>query len=118
MSKRDVRLFLSDILDAISKIERYTDGLSFSEYEKNDMVVDAVTRNLEVIGEAAKMIPPELKTRYSSIEWRRVSGFRDIAIHAYFNVDSEIMWNIATQYLSTLKAVVTKMLSDAEEHQY
>ena len=64
MSKRDVRLFLSDILEAITKVERYTAGLSFEEFQANDMVIDAVTRNLEVIGEAVKRIPHELRVKY------------------------------------------------------
>ncbi len=55
------------------------------------MVVDAVTRNLEVIGEAAKRVPGELRSRYEAIDWRRVAGFRDIAIHAYFAVDVEMV---------------------------
>lgn len=57
MSKRDLRLFLADILDAIAKVERYIEGISFEEFQSNEMVIDAVTRNLEVIGEAVKRIP-------------------------------------------------------------
>ncbi len=64
MSKRDVRLYLTDILDCIDRIERYTTGLSYEDFIKNEMVIDAVTRNLEIIGEASKNIPPELHARY------------------------------------------------------
>ena len=87
MSKRDVRLYLTDILDCIDRIERYTTGLSYEDFIKNEMVIDAVTRNLEIIGEASKNIPPELLARYSAIDWKRVTGFRNIAIHTYFAVD-------------------------------
>jgi uncharacterized protein with HEPN domain len=59
MSKRDARLFLSDILEAVEKIERYTTGLSFEQFESNDMIVDAVVRNLEIIGKAARHLPKE-----------------------------------------------------------
>jgi uncharacterized protein with HEPN domain len=73
-----------------------------------------VTRNLEVIGEAAKQIPVELRAKYSAIDWKRVSGFRDIAIHAYFEVDVQIVWTIATQQLADLKRVIAQMLKELE----
>jgi uncharacterized protein with HEPN domain len=78
------------------------------------MVVDAVTRNLEVIGEAAKRVPGELRSRYEAIDWRRVADFRDIAIHAYFAVDVEMVWTIATERLGELKVVVQQMLQDIQ----
>jgi uncharacterized protein with HEPN domain len=109
MSKRDVRLFLHDMLEAINKIERYVAGLSFAQFESNDLVVDAVVRNLEVIGEAAKYIPPHLRDRYDAVDWVRVVGFRNIVIHAYFDVDVEIVWTIATQRLRELKTVLQQM---------
>lgn len=74
MSKRDVRPFLTDMLEAIEKIEHYTAGLSFEQFETNEMVVDAVVRNLEIIGEAARYIPPDLREQYHEIEWSRVEG--------------------------------------------
>jgi uncharacterized protein with HEPN domain len=112
MSKRDPRLFMTDILEAIEKVERYTAGFSFDQFEANEMVLDAVVRNLEVIGEAARYIPPTLRERYAQIEWSRVVGFRNIVIHTYFAVDVEIVWTIATQRLSELKAVLAEMLQD------
>jgi uncharacterized protein with HEPN domain len=112
MSKRDVRLFLEDIMKAIVKVERYTAGLSFEEFENNEIVIDAVTRNLEVIGEAAKHIPLETRAGYDAIDWRKVAGFRDIAIHAYFDVDVEIVWTIVSQQLADLRLVVIQMLHD------
>lgn len=112
MSKRDVRLFLSDILDAIAKVEKYTAGLSFGDFQGNDMVVDSVTRNLEIIGEAAKQIPMDLRAQYTAIDWKRVCGFRDVAIHMYFAVDVEIVWTISTQQLEQLKQVVEQMFRD------
>ncbi len=112
MSKRDVRVFVADMLQAIEKIERYTRGLSFDHFERNDMVTDAVVRNLEVIGEAARHIPPGLREQYPEIDWTRVIGFRNIVIHAYFAVDLEIAWTIATQRLSQLKTILQRMLRD------
>ncbi|MFN3762469.1 MAG: DUF86 domain-containing protein [Anaerolineae bacterium] len=112
MSKRSPVVLLHDILQAINKIERFTAGLSFDDFEENDQVVDAVIRNLEVIGEAVKHIPAEIRSRYDAVEWRRVAGFRDVAIHAYFEVDIHIIWTIITQQLPGFKAVVERMLDD------
>lgn len=112
MSKRDVLLYLQDILEAIDKVRRYTAGMSFEEFKSNEMAIDAVTRNLEVIGEAAKRIPEETRSQYPEIEWRRVAGFRDIAIHMYFAVDIEIVWVIATERLEELRDVVVRMIEN------
>jgi uncharacterized protein with HEPN domain len=112
MSKRDVGLFIHDMLEAVEKVERYTSGLSYQQFDGNDLVVDAVVRNLEIIGEAAKFIPPDMRSRYDAINWSRVVGFRNIVIHAYFAVDVEIVWTIATQRLADLKPVLEKMVQD------
>ena len=112
MSKREVRLFLSEMLESVEKIERYTAGLSFEDFERQEMVVDAVVRNLEIIGEAAKHIPDNLREQYQTLEWSRVVGFRNIVIHEYFDVDLEIIWTIATQRLPDLKVVLQQMLSE------
>jgi uncharacterized protein with HEPN domain len=114
MSKRDPRLFMIDVLNAIDKIERYTAGVTFDQFEANEMVLDAVVRNLEIVGEATRYIPTTLRERYTQIEWSRVVGFRSIVIHAYFAVDVEIVWTIATQRLSELKTVLTEMLEDLD----
>ena len=112
MSKRDPYLFLIEMLESIEKVERYTAGLTFDEFEANDMVLDAVVRNLEIIDEAAGRIPATMREQYTQIEWSRVVGFRNIVIHAYFAVDVEIVWTIATQRLAELKAVLGEMLQD------
>ena len=112
MSERDVRLFLLDILEAIGKVQSYITGLDQDGFVSNDMVIDAVVRNLEVIGEAAKRIPQHLRDVYSDIEWHRVVGFRNIAIHTYFDVDTDIVWVIASQQLAPLRQLVERMLAD------
>jgi uncharacterized protein with HEPN domain len=87
MSKRDPRLFVADMLAAIEKVDRYTDGLSYQQFEANEMVTDAVVRNLEIVGEAARYIPATLRDRYAQIEWSRVVGFRNIVIHTTRQAD-------------------------------
>jgi len=115
MSKRSLVFFIKDMLEAITKIERYVCGLTYENFAENDMVLDAVVRNLEVIGEAARHLPQELRERYNDIDWRRVVGFRNIVVHEYFDVDPQIVWVIATQHLTELKGVLEKMLNDLGE---
>ncbi len=91
------------MLEAIEKIERYTSGLTFAEFETNDMAADAVVRNLEIIGEAARHIPSDWRAHHAGVDWRRVIGFRNIVIHEYFAVDLEIVWTIVTRQLEPLK---------------
>ena len=74
--KRDFTLFIKDILTSIEKIQRYTSKLSFEEFSNNDMIIDAVIRNFEIIGEAVKKIPDEIKKQYPDIEWKESAGFR------------------------------------------
>jgi len=112
MSKRSVLLFVQDMLEAIGKVERYTAGLTYEQFEANDMVMDAVVRNLEIIGEAARHIPEDLRSRYTGVDWRRVVGFRNIVIHEYFDVDIEIIWTIVKEQLPILKQVLQSMLAD------
>ncbi len=114
MPERDVRLFLLDMLESIAKIERYIDSLDKAAFVANDMALDAVTRNLEIIGEAARQIPETLRERYPLVPWRRVVGLRNVVIHQYFAVDPDIIWTIATQQLPELKTLLQTMLRDLE----
>lgn len=110
MPKRSALLFLADILESIDKVQRYTADMSFEEFAYDDMTVDAVVRNLEIIGEAARQVSPELRELYPSIDWVAVVGFRNVVIHEYFDVDLEIVWTIATQRLSQLQFTVQEMI--------
>lgn len=92
MKKRSFRLYLKDILEAIEKINNYTKNLSFEEFSQNTMIVDAVIRNFEIIGEATKHIPEEIRKSYPEIPWKEMAGMRDKMIHEYFGVDLEIVW--------------------------
>ena len=88
---RDFRLYLMDILQACDKVIRYSSELTFENFSKDDMRYDAILRNLEILGEAAKHIPEETRSKYPQIEWRRISSLRDIVAHAYFGISNEIV---------------------------
>ena len=112
MSKRDWRLFVSDILESIEKIERYTLGVSYEEFMKDDKLKDAVVRNLEIIGEAANYIPDEIKVKYKDIPWRQIVGLRHRLIHGYFVVDYDIVWNIVIKDIPRLKTAIKRILEE------
>jgi uncharacterized protein with HEPN domain len=82
-------VYLQDILDACEKIRRYTSGMTLQQFGSDEKTVDAVIRNLEVIGEAARKIPSEMRAATAEIEWQRVAAMRNVLIHAYFGVDAE-----------------------------
>lgn len=110
MKKRSYRMFVEDILEAMDKIERYIKGLSYETFAENEMIVDAVIRNLEIIGEASRNIPEAVREKYPDIPWKRMIGLRNIAIHEYFGVDLGIIWEIIIRNLPETKPMVTEML--------
>jgi len=112
---RDHLLFLEDILEAIAKIERYTQGLSLETFRENDMAVDAVIRNFEVIGEAVRHIPDNVKEKYPDVEWKEAAGFRNILIHDYFGIDVEAVWDTMKNNIPTLKKHVIQPLTSEQE---
>lgn len=113
MSKtgRDYGLFLEDILLAINKIEVYTLHLGYQDFRDNDLVIDAVIRNFEVIGEAAKNVPARIKSKYPVVEWSEAIGFRNVLIHDYFGVDVESVWDTIHNNLPLLKQHIQEVMN-------
>ncbi len=107
---RTYKLYLKDILHAIKKIEKYARGLTFKRLKKEELVIDAIIRNLEIVGEAAKNIPTDIKQRGDEIEWKKVAGLRDILIHQYFGIDLAILWDIVKNKLPALKKQISRLL--------
>src|SRR2546429_9738345 len=100
---RDFEVYLTDIRAAIGKIRSYTAGLSREAFAQDAKTIDAAIRNLEIIGEAAKMVPESVRATYPSVEWRKIAGLRDILAHQYFEVDLDIIWDILTNKLPELE---------------
>lgn len=114
--KKDFRVYLFHILDAITNIEQYLKGVSETKFYKNKLIQDGVIRNLEIIGEAAKRIPNPIKEKYAKIEWKKISGMRDILIHEYFGVDLERVWRVVRNRIKDLKKDISKVLKDLEQN--
>ncbi|MEA1870034.1 MAG: DUF86 domain-containing protein [Euryarchaeota archaeon] len=112
MKDREWKLFLEYMLDSIEKIERYTKGMDFDSFTENPMVIDAVIRNLEVIGEACKYIPAGIRESYDEVPWKAIVGLRNIAIHEYFGLDLENIWKIIREDLPKNKETFRKVLED------
>ncbi|MDD5691994.1 MAG: DUF86 domain-containing protein [Candidatus Omnitrophica bacterium] len=111
---RDYRLYLEDILEAVKHIERYTKGISATKLKKNKLVIDAVIRNLEIIGEAAKHLPVPIKKKYPHIEWKKISGLRDILAHEYFGVDKDVLLDIIANKVPELKKEISGIIKQAQ----
>lgn len=107
---RNLRLYLEDIERSCAKVLGFTEGLSFEQFQRSDLVYDAVLHNLQVIGEAAKNVPDEIRQRFPAIEWRKISGFRDIVAHQYFSISDSIVWDIVQNKIPALASEVEKVL--------
>jgi len=112
MSKRDWKLLFEDILESIDKIEKYTKGISYDDFLSNYLIIDAVVRNIEIIGEASKNIPTEIQNSFKDVPWKKLKGIRNRIVHEYFQVDVSIIWFIVKNELSPLKEVLTKHLNE------
>jgi len=116
MTKRNYKLYIKDILDAIEKIERYTENLSFKEFSNNEMIIDAAVRNFEIIGEASKNIPRKLKSSHQNIPWKEMAGMRDKIIHEYFGVDLDIVWKTIKTRFPNLKTFFKAIYESKEDN--
>jgi uncharacterized protein with HEPN domain len=111
---RDYKLLLKDILEAISAIDRFVEGVDFEEFKNNDEKSSAVVRKFEIIGEAAKGLPVEMKKEYPEVPWKEMAGFRDRLIHFYFGIKYELVWQAIKKRLPQLESSIKQILDDME----
>lgn len=103
MSKRSHPELLSDIREAIRRIEEYTEHISYEQFLEDTKVQDAVVRNLEIIGEAVKKLGTDFRKKHKDIDWKKIAGLRDRVIHDYFGVNWDIVWDVIQHKVEELK---------------
>ena len=109
---RDVSLYLQDILDAMIAIERFVEGQSFDGFKEDDKTSSAVIRKFEIIGEASKQIPEEVRVKYPQIPWKEMAGMRDRLIHFYFGIKYELVWQTIKDVIPVVKSAIHEMLKE------
>lgn len=111
MSDDKIRAFLTDILEATNRITSYTQNMTYAAFLADIKTQDAVVRNLEIIGEATKQLPNEIRQRAPQIPWKSIAGMRDKLIHDYFGVNLDIVWNVVRNDFSELVDAVESLLA-------
>lgn len=114
-AKREFILYLEDMHLSMDRIEEYIGNINFETFKTNQLVIDAVIRNLEIIGEAAKNVPEIIKTKYPEVPWDKMYGLRNLITHEYFGVDYEMIWQIAKNNLPENKIDIEKILKHINE---
>lgn len=110
MKKRDYRDYLQDILSSINDIVSFTENMTFDSFKEDKKTMYAVTRCIEVLGEAAKKIPKSIRDKYPSVPWKEMVGMRNKMIHEYFGVDVKILWQTVKGDIPSLKPLIQEIV--------
>ena len=110
---RDYRLQIDDILTAVARIRTYVQGMSYEAFRADGKTQDAVVRNLEVIGEAARALPEKVKADAPNVDWRKLVGLRNLLIHEYFGISLPIVWDIVANKLDELEVACRRIAEQA-----
>ena len=113
--KREAGDFIEDIVNAMDRALKFVEGMSFEEFSKDDKTIFAVIRAIEIIGEATKNIPDEIKKAHPEIPWKGMAGMRDKVIHGYFGVDLRVVWGTVKKRIPELKKLFERMLEDMKK---
>ena len=111
---REYSLYLKDILEAMASIEKFVAGMEFEDFKNDDRTSSAVIRKFEIIGEAIKHIPEEIRNKYPQIKWKQMAGMRDRLIHFYFGVKYDLVWHTIKDVIPKVKPIVQGILKDIE----
>lgn len=112
--KRDYRFFIDDIIESISLIEKYSEPLTEETFQNDLIRQDAIIRRLEIIGEAVKNLPSEIRVLFPEVPWKKIAGLRDVVIHHYFGIIPKRLWKIIRNDLPTFKAQILLVKSRLE----
>ena len=112
MKERTSKIYFEDIITFINRIESYIQDLDFENFKENQLVIDAVIRNLELIGEASKNISSEIRKKFSNVPWSEMIGLRNLATHGYFKIDLTIIWDIITKDIPENKQSIHNIFSE------
>jgi uncharacterized protein with HEPN domain len=112
---RDHRLYLRDIFAAMVAIQEFIEEMDFETFVEDDKTASAVIRKLEIIGEATKNVPEEIRREYPQVPWRQMAGMRDRLIHSYFEVDYLLVWETVKSQIPLLQPVIAQILRHLEE---
>ncbi|PIP23941.1 MAG: hypothetical protein COX90_02415 [Candidatus Nealsonbacteria bacterium CG_4_10_14_0_2_um_filter_38_17] len=111
---RNYKIYLKDILKSMESIEKFIENMTFEEFKGDDKTTSAVIRKFEIIGEATKKIPQEIRKKYPKIPWKEMAGMRDRLIHFYFGIDYKLVWETIKKKIPEVKPLIEKILKELE----
>ena len=112
--KREYKLFIEDIKESITQIDEFLGDMNFKDFVKDQKTSSAVVRKIEIIGEATKNVPKEIRQEYKELPWSDMARMRDKIIHSYFVVDYEVVWKTIKERLPEIKPKINAILKDLE----